>query len=83
MKLAFVEWRDASGLPDRLQGWTALDDIRGHCRPVVIRSVGWIVADEPQRLVIVPNLTDDGYGESPTAIPRAWIRRIVRLKEPA
>ncbi|MCW5748884.1 MAG: hypothetical protein KIT36_22030 [Alphaproteobacteria bacterium] len=82
MRLALIEWIDAAGLPDRFAGWSKLDDIRAHCEPVLVRSVGWLIVDAPERVVICPNLSADQYGDSPTAIPRAWIRRVVPLRQP-
>lgn len=80
--LVLVEWEDAAGMPDRYGGWTKLEDIQAHCEPVLIRSVGWVIVDEKDKVVVCPNMSSDHYGDSPTAIPRAWIKRVVKLKEP-
>lgn len=80
-RLVLVEWMDAAGMPDRLAGWAKVDDIVNYCDSVLIRSVGWVIVDNDQRLVICPNLSADDYGDSSTAIPKAWIKRVAVLQE--
>lgn len=80
-RLVLVEWMDAAGMPDRLAGWAKVDDIVNYCAAVLIKSVGWVIVDNDQRLVICPNLSADEYGDSSTAIPKAWIKRVTELQE--
>lgn len=81
-RLVLIEWEDAAGMPSDLTGgWQTLVDIETNCQPVIIRSVGWLIVSTKQRVVIVPNLSEDKYGDSPTAIPRKWVKRIVDLTE--
>lgn len=81
LRLALVTWIDAAGPPDRFKVWMHIDDIRNYVRTYEIRSVGWVVVDEPDRIVIVPNLSADDTGADATAIPREWVKSVVYLEE--
>lgn len=77
MKLVLIEWVDSFGCST---DWVELD--MGLCpKPVVCRSVGWLLHDGPECKVIVPhvaNVPDDkqkqGCGDM--TIPTACVRNV-------
>ena len=80
--LVLVEWLDShSG-----KGWQALDEMADAARPVLCRSVGWLVAKANGTTVLVPHISgEDGgdlrqFGTGDIAIPtRAIVRtRVLR-----
>lgn len=82
MKLVFIEWLDShSG-----NGWQRLDDLKGDTRPVVCRSVGWLVSESNGHKTIVPHISggrDQGitpFGSGDLTIPDKAIRMLRVLR---
>lgn len=76
--LVYVEWVDAESGPAT---WEPVADAI-KAQPAPARSVGWVIAQDADRLVIVPHIANDEVGGR-IAIPAPWITRIVELEEPA
>lgn len=87
MKLEYIEWSDSVGCG---ADWTTLEDLK-EMQESVCRSVGWVVADTANHIVIVPHIHDgQSYGEalySPKqgcgemTIPKKSIQRREKLSE--
>lgn len=83
--LVFVEWTDAASSTD--MRWRALPDLE-ETKPFLSYSVGWLMVEHPDHITVAPhfgnvgenNLDEQAMGE--VNIPRAMIRRIVRLEDP-
>ena len=77
-KLVLIEWVDShSG-----NGWRPLDELADAARPVMCRSVGWLVAEQNGTVVLVPHISGDEtvrrYGTGDIAIPtKAIVKRTV------
>ena len=78
MKLVMIEWRDAVG--GTRAGWKPVADMTRD-KPHQCRSVGWLVSETEERLVIVPHLTNDNDGDGELTIPKDWTQSIVELIE--
>lgn len=75
MKLRYVKWVDSHGPGN---GWLALSDI--WAEQLVVRSVGFVLHDTPELLVLVPHLclpAEDAFvarqGRGALTIPKASI----------
>ena len=85
MRAVLIEWVDSCGSSTRWQPLDADDDPK----PLICRSLGWLLRDTPTCKIIVPHLSDDnsptaeaqGCGEM--AIPTQAIRRIQTIRLPA
>lgn len=70
-----IYWQDAQGDSTRMR----LEEVP-HVRLAVVRSVGWIVDENEERIVFAQNVYDTGEVDS-LAIPRSNILRIVKRDE--
>lgn len=78
-KLVFVEWLDAYSSES---GWKSAKKMRGQ-KPVRVKSVGWLVADEPDYITVAGTfIPSDGDGDGDVTIVRGMIKRIVEIGEP-
>lgn len=82
-RLVLVEWEDASG---GMGDWVSLDDLPVDV-PYLCASVGWLVAESKDRIIIVANIATENerherQGCHAMTIPRSMIRRIVTLPIP-
>ena len=83
MKLVEVDWIDSSSQ----WGWKNLDKLRGDCksRSLLCRTVGYLIADEDDRIALVQSLAwvDEKIpptsGDSMMTIPRMAIVKIRKL----
>ncbi len=79
MRLVLIEWRDACGCsPD----WKSLEGY--HAKPLLCRSVGWLLHDDEHCKVIVPHLSESevtapAQGCGDMTIPTASIVRMIDL----
>ncbi len=82
-RLAFIEWLDAYCLT----GWREVKDIDSE--PLTCRTVGWIVKENEDCLVVAPHLSSEDHAEAPLqgngvlTIPARSILRTVTLQLPA
>lgn len=82
-KLAYVEWVDCFGCSSV---WVDLDEINRE--PVICKSVGWILLDNDDVLVIVPHFTQENHsgarfqGCGDMTIPKSAIRNVSVLTIP-
>lgn len=79
-KLVIVEWDDAAGAPDDKLGWITIDEAIKCVGLVRIMSVGWIIRDDLEAMVLIPNITSDESCDSPTVIPKSCIVWMKELK---
>ena len=82
MKLVLVEWYDSH---QNTGGWAPVKDIPAFLP--VIRSVGWVLHDNDQCLVLVPNhgaatdtSSEQACGEM--TIPKRAVKKVRQLREP-
>lgn len=82
MRLVMVEWVDSFGCSSE---WQDLSD-DCHPKPVVCRSVGWLMYDDPTCKVIVPHVAETGpatkQGCGDMTIPTECVRQMVDLTDP-
>ena len=80
--LVYIKWLDSLGAGS---GWQPIGDL-GIDRPLEARSVGWMVRDTPEAIVIVPHLIGDcgaegvpvqGCGDM--TIPKVAIQEFILL----
>ena len=74
--LVLVEWRDAVG--GNKAGWRQLDDMVP--RTDIVQSVGWLIHKDRKIVTVVPHLSGT-QGDGELSVPRAWIQKLVVLKE--
>ena len=83
MRLVLIEWLDSYGCSPH---WQTLEECRA--KPLVCRSVGWLLQDDADCKVIVPHISDSSNEHVPTqgcgdmTIPTAAILRISELTPP-
>jgi hypothetical protein len=80
MKLVLVEWVDSSSR----HCWTRLNERKGS-ELLRCRSVGWLVEETKEVLVLAPHMSGEGQGvhvmgTGDMAIPRVAVRRVMVLK---
>ena len=74
----FIEWGDAA---DVGESWVNLDDIEDdHVAPCGVVSVGWLVRETESAVLLAMSIEENGLGRAPFLVPRATIKRLVRLK---
>ena len=79
-RLVLVEWADSYGVSSV---WQSVEDIEAV--PLVVRSVGWVVFENGELLVVVPHLADarehggEEQGCGDMTIPKSAVRRLVDL----
>jgi hypothetical protein len=78
MRLVLIEWLDATG--GTRAGWKPVADMKRDL-PHKCRSVGWIIHEDDDRVVIVPHMTGDGDGDGELTIPRDWQQSVLELTE--
>lgn len=75
----YVQWYDATSV----DSWESLSDALAQ-KTHLIHTVGWLISDAPERLLIALNV--DFINESTSqyiAIPRQWCEVIHVLRKPA
>ena len=81
LKLVYVAWVDShSG-----RGWNDLENIAAKAEFLHCRSVGWLISETKEVMVIVPHLTSgDGdiivQGCGDITIPKCAIRKVKVIK---
>ena len=79
MRLVRVDWQDATG--GVRTGWRPIPSMTDTTTPA--RSVGWLVHEDDDMIVICPHQVGHDYGEGDGEIrlDRRWLTRIVDLVE--
>jgi hypothetical protein len=80
LRLVEVEWRDSQGEPS----WAEREDAIRKANVTGCRSVGWVLVDDDDKLVIAAclDVPSDRVGDV-TAIPRENIEDVHDLSRPA
>jgi hypothetical protein len=79
MELVFVDWVDAAAP----QGWTYDNQIEDLAKTHTIQSIGWLVRDEKEVIVVAGHkglLGDDLQWEGIMVIPKSAIKAIHHIK---
>ena len=58
MKLVLVDWLDSH----QSRGWQDVERIEEAAEPLYCRSVGWLVAENPDCKVLVPHVSGERNG---------------------
>lgn len=53
MKLVMIDWVDSHSSG----GWKPLPEIEKDCEPLLCRSVGWLLCEKNEHVVLVPHLS--------------------------
>lgn len=79
MKLLYVEWVDSCMVVGGV--WKKGDDVR-ESEPALVKSVGFVVAQDKQRIVLAAHVAVDGSDSfgGDMCIPRSAVKRVRRLK---
>jgi hypothetical protein len=73
-----IEWGDAA---DVGEGWMALKSFRGSdVAPCGVVSVGWLVSKSKSAVLLALSVTEFDDARNTFVVPRACIRKMVRLK---
>ena len=75
-KLVLCVWKDAVG--GGRTGWRDLAEMKP--RLDAVQSVGWLLHKDRKCVTICPNISGH-QGDGEISIPRAWIQKLVVLKE--
>jgi hypothetical protein len=78
MKMAYVEWEDASDLDDT--PWTTHDEDFIY-QPVMVSQIGYVLYDGIEGLVLTSSYIADGTVGCRTQIPRGMIRNITIIDD--
>jgi hypothetical protein len=73
--LVEVIWNDASGLR---HGWTAKSET---LEPQLALSVGFLVKDTPEHILIAQDTDEEGSHNGRTQIPRGMVQRMKVLRK--
>lgn len=74
MPVVWIEWEDSCSH----SGWQDADDAcRDHAAgPMICQSVGWLLHQDAQQLVVAQSRNEHGQVADRIAIPRVAVRRI-------
>lgn len=75
MKILLVEWVDA----DSDDEWKELSDIE--LTMPVVKTVGWLLAQDNDIIVLGQNVATDGDISCYMRIPKGWIKKTTTLLE--
>lgn len=73
----FVEWRDSCSFGR--QCWRSLEDTQEELKPSKIQSVGFLIADEKDRIVLTGHISDGDDESGGFVIPRGCITKLTKL----
>lgn len=73
--LVEVVWEDAAGLK---HGWTAKHE---KVEPYIALSVGFLIVDIPDQIIIAQDTDGEGSHNGRTQIPRGMVKRIKVLRK--
>jgi len=82
-ELAYVEWLDSHNFTN---GWESLAEIAAHACSSIVRSVGWVIAETDDWLLLVAHLSNatrpdsDPFGFSDLSIPKVSIVKRVPIQ---
>lgn len=74
-----IEWEDASGVASG--AWNRMDDIKA-LKTTMIRSIGWIVKETKDEVVLVSSVSSSNLGHGEMCIPIGCVRRRWTMKQP-
>lgn len=84
MRLVLIEWVDSHVA---VGGWKLLDDFDRNAKAPFCRSVGWVVRDDDEIIVVVPHFIEEqgdvarqGCGDM--TIPKCSVVRVIDLEAP-
>jgi len=78
MRLVIVTWLDACSR--RTDGrWSDTEDVK-ELAPLICKSVGWLISDEPTHITIAGHLGETNAGGD-ICIPRVCVTSITDLKD--
>lgn len=77
-KLCRVHWHDACVITE----WKSSDEIKAFCEeePVLVHSVGWLVADEDTHIVIAQSISSH-KADNLLKIPKSLIREMFVMRD--
>lgn len=70
-----VTWDDASGIR---HGWTAKSE---KVDPYLALSVGFLIADRPEHIIIAQDTDEEGSSNGRSQIPRGMVKKIKVLRK--
>lgn len=74
--LVWVCWVDAMGVST---DWTAIEALKKQQAPPHY-SVGWLLAETEEKIIILPHWGENNYGCGEMTIPRANVKAVYWLK---
>lgn len=79
MRLLYVEWLDSCSVVGGV--WKRGGAVRDS-EPSLVKSVGFVVARDKERIVLAAHVADDGsdYLGGDMCIPRSAVKKVRRLK---
>jgi len=75
LRPALVRWVDAC---DAAPEWTPTDKVAAS-RPVACQSVGFLLTEDDERLVLTTSVSDDGDAASGIVIPTSCVTEVLYL----
>lgn len=79
MKLVLIEWLDAVTHDDN--GWKVIEKVINQ-KPVLVRSVGWVVKDTKTHITLVSSIIRDEKEhiiDGDVTVPKGWIKKVIHL----
>lgn len=82
--LLYIEWGDAHGRTYASQ-WKSLDELDNQGKSLIVRSIGWVIAETKDAVTLCPNLSGElndnmiVCGNNEMTIPKSAIRKRVKL----
>lgn len=75
--LAVVYWVDACG--GHRMGWRTIDEVASMGAANAV-SVGFVVSDTEDVIVVCPHMVDWEEGDGEIAIPKQWVKKIITIQ---
>ena len=78
--LVEVWWDDASSLP---HGWKTSEEFKQEVmRPEIVMSVGFLITETPDHIVIAMDVDKEGQHNQRSQIPKGMVKRMRVIKKP-
>lgn len=73
MKAELVTWLDHCEPSNAGNVWWAPEDLLEVTGPAVVKSIGWVIREEPSWLLMVSQITEDQHTDQPLVIVKSCI----------
>lgn len=78
MNLILIEWLDPASAMD--SGWKDIEELKEQARPVMMKSVGWVLDETEEYLLLAAHIGSDQC-DGDLVVPRSCVVRVEILRD--